>query len=200
MRILKFSTFWKRLAVSLGLALVVFLLLNNSYVWQNVRFYFQKPAPTQQGPASTQVQAEADHLWIDSLGISVPLKYVDEVSENVFQEALRDGVVHYPGTALPGQVGNAYYFGHSSDYLWSKGRYKTVFALLPRIESGAEIKITDHAGQLFTYTVVETKVVAPDDLSVLNQGDGQNKSLSIQTSYPVGTALRRSVAVAELKQ
>jgi len=168
-------------------------------VWQNVRFYFQKPQG-QSGPVSTSAQAEADHLWIESLGISAPLKYVEEANENVFQEALQEGVVHYPGTALPGQVGNSYYFGHSSDYLWAKGHYKTVFALLPRINPGTEIKITDHEGKLFSYIVTETKVVAPNDLSVLSQGDGQKSLLSIQTSYPVGTALRRFIAVAELKQ
>ncbi len=166
---------------------------------QNIKFYFHRTSPAPQSDQQTSPQAEPDHLWIDSLNISAPLKYVDEAKESVFQAALKDGVVHFPGTALPGQLGNAYYFGHSSDYPWSGGHYKTVFALLPKISTGAEIRITDSQGNLFTYVVTETKVVAPSDVSVLDQGNNQKKILSIQTSYPVGTALRRFVAIAELK-
>jgi len=40
--------------------------------------------------------------------------------------------------------------------------------------------------------------VSPKDLSVLDQQNFQKKFLSLQTSYPIGTALKRFVAVAEL--
>jgi sortase A len=137
-------------------------------------------------------------LWIPSLGIEAPVVEPASADERAYQEALRDGVVHFPGTAAPGEPGNVYLFGHSSDYVWAKGRFKTVFALLTSIEAGDLVTLSDAAGRPFRYRVTGTKVVAPDDLSVLDQGDGSRRLLTLQTSYPLGTALRRFIVLAEL--
>jgi LPXTG-site transpeptidase (sortase) family protein len=82
--------------------------------------------------------------------------------------------------------------------VWSPGDYKTVFARLPEIEIGSEIEITDPTGQLFKYRVFETKVVGPRDLRVLDQFNYERSILTLQTSYPLGTALQRYIVVAEL--
>jgi LPXTG-site transpeptidase (sortase) family protein len=139
-------------------------------------------------------------LQVPSLGIEAPIQYISEQTEDAYQTALQHGVVHFPGTALPGQSGNVYIFGHSSDYLWSAGDYKTIFARLPEIVNEADIFVTDDQGQRYKYQVIETKVVNPKDLSVLDQGNYQRSILSLQTSYPLGTALQRFVVIAELRQ
>lgn len=136
-------------------------------------------------------------LLIADLGIEAPIQYVEEKSEAVYQEALRKGVVHFPDTALPGEPGNVYIFGHSSDYIWSPGEYKTVFAKLPQIALETEIEITDADGKIFRYAVIDTKVVGPRDLSVLDQQNNEKYLLTLQTSYPLGTALQRFIVVAE---
>lgn len=146
-----------------------------------------------------QKTGEPNQLKIASLEITAPILYAQTNSETEFQDLLKDGVVHFPGTAEIGQPGNAYIFGHSSDFITSKGHYKTVFALLPRIQVGAEIEISDKQGVIYYYKVVSTKIVAANDVSVLDQGDGSKKILTLQTSYPVGTALKRFVAIAELE-
>jgi sortase A len=139
----------------------------------------------------------ANTISIPTLNVQAPLIYNQATTEDEFQHALQNGVVHYPGTAMPGQAGNAYYFGHSSDYITAPGDYKTVFVHLPKINIDAIIKVTNPDGQEFTYRVIETKVVQPDDLSVLEQ-DLSVRRLSLQTSYPIGTALRRFIVIAEL--
>jgi LPXTG-site transpeptidase (sortase) family protein len=101
---------------------------------------------------------------------------------------------------MPGEVGNVYIFGHSSDYAWSKGNYKHAFALLPKIKNGAEIKLTDEKGFSYTYLVTRQGVVGPNDVHVLAQNTNGKKLLTLQTSYPLGTALKRYVVVAELRQ
>ena len=192
---------WARVGLIVGLLAVIFVALNAQYFWANLRFSAgpsSPPPPVSQQPSGPV--GEPNLLEIPSLKISAPVIYVNEQSEEVYQAALADGVVHFPGTAEPGQPGNVYIFGHSSDYLFSKGKYKTVFALLPRIENGAEIRISDSQGRQFTYKVFDQKVVSPKDFSVLDQGDGSKKLLTLQTSYPVGTALRRYVVVAELAE
>jgi LPXTG-site transpeptidase (sortase) family protein len=141
-----------------------------------------------------------DTLYIPSLDLTVPVQYVSEATEPAFQAALAEGVVQYPGTALPGSYGNMYIFGHSSDYKWSKGKYKNVFAVLPRIKVGAEVTVTDHSGTPYVYVVRETTVAKATDTQYLSQYGFKEKLLTLQTSYPVGTALKRYIVVAELEK
>lgn len=160
-----------------------------------------KPLPEAVVDVTAAVEmGEPNRVIIAHLGIDAPLIYIDEHGEAAYQDALQHGVVHYPGTALPGQAGNVYIFAHSSDLAWAKGEYKTVFAKLPQMNNGDEIVLTGQDGVIYRYTVIERKVVGPKDLSVLDQGDGSRSLLSLQTSYPLGTALQRYIVIGELQQ
>ena len=192
----------QKIAIVGAVLLGVIVLLNFGYLWANIKFVFFKPSAQTQNVAQNpgaKNKIEPNTLIIDSLGIKAPVIYPDERSEAAFQEALKGGVAHYPETALPGEKGNCYIFGHSSDYLFSKGHYKNIFAVLPKIEIGAEIVISGPDGSEFIYTVTESRRVAANDLSVLDQQNYQRKLLTLQTSYPLGTALARWVVVAEEK-
>jgi LPXTG-site transpeptidase (sortase) family protein len=192
---------WKKIILALVIAAVVFFLLNADYFAKNIRhgLFRRYPKDPSQQISDVQPQAEPNTLWIESLDIKAPIIYTQATTEAGFQQDLQRGVVHYPETALPGELGNVYLFGHSSDLPWKEGDYKTVLALLPRIQVGAEIKVTSHEGKTFTYIVKETKVVGPKDIEVLSQFNRERKLLTVQTSYPIGTALRRFIVVAELK-
>lgn len=110
-------------------------------------------------------------------------------------KALESGVVRYPQTALPNQIGNVFLTGHSSNYWWEKGRYKTVFALLNRLVSGDLIYLK-YQDQLYIYKVSGQKVVKPTETSVL---DPTTKPiLSLMTCTPTGTALLRRIVTADL--
>lgn len=168
------------------------------YFRAQIGYYLNPPAESFTDEThSAEKTGESNHLSIESLGISAPVIYLDEVTENAFQIALRSGVVHYPGSPKPGEAGNVYLFGHSSDFPTSKGDYKTVFALLPKIKTGAIIELSDDTGKIFRYAVAETKVVSPNDIHVLDQDESKHQ-LSIQTSYPVGTALKRFIVISYL--
>src|SRR5687767_11297538 len=129
------------IAAAVAAVVVAFVAMNIGYLSARMSLKLRGPMPVNAPPPPPQADPELpgvvpewrmdpDRLFIPSLGIDVPLVYIEEKNEAAFQAALRDGVVHYPGTAMPGQPGNAYYFGHSSDYSWSKGEYKNVFATL----------------------------------------------------------------------
>lgn len=114
--------------------------------------------------------------------------------ETDIQTALTDGVVHYPGTARPGQAGNFFVTGHSSYYPWAPGKYKTVFARLPQLKEGDEYWVY-YKGDRHRYIVTGTKEVSPSDVSVLDQPE--NKRIStLMTCTPVGTTLRRLIVQA----
>ncbi len=145
---------------------------------------------------------EPDHISIPDRGIETPIIYIaqEENNEEGHQEALAKGVVHYPGTALPGEFGNPYIFGHSSDFFWKPGDYKKIFKPLIDIPVNTEIHITNHDGELFIYRVIETKIVGPKEVSVLDQYNYERKMLTLQTSWPLNTALKRYIALAELDE
>jgi LPXTG-site transpeptidase (sortase) family protein len=191
-----------------GLAFLVllagFLTMNASYFSKQVSYALkEKPeavdVPAAEDPVMIALSGQPDRLSIPALGIEAPLIYIEEKTQKAYKKALQDGVVHFPETAEPGQPGNAYFFGHSSDLPWASGDFKTVFALLPRIEAGTHIYLTDRSGNVFTYAASSTKIVTPDDLSVLDQSMKPKRTLTLQTSYPVGTALRRFIVTAELE-
>lgn len=115
--------------------------------------------------------------------------------EDQIRQSLLKGVVHYPGTADPGEKGNAFLTGHSSNVFWEKSLYNTVFALLPRIEEGDDIYIAYQQNN-YHYRVTSKKEVSPKDVSVLEQGEGH--FLTLMTCTPVGTNLKRLVVTAEL--
>lgn len=186
----------KKLITVLGIIAIIFLALNWQYFYAQIKYYLNPPQVTETNKPEAET-AEANKIWIDSLGIQAPIVYVEERSEEAFQVGLRDGVVHYPGTAMPGESGNVYIFGHSSDFPTAPGSYKTVFALLPKIEIGSTVEITDKDGKLFRYKVEEKFVANNNDLHLLEQ-DYSKKKLSIQTSYPIGTALKRFIVIAYL--
>lgn len=154
--------------------------------------------PESQVAGSDSKKYEPNMVYIESLGISVPLQYAKEANEKSYQEALLNGVGHHPDTAMPGELGNVYIFGHSSDYRWSKGKYKTIFATLPKIKIGAEIVVTDNLGNAYKYKVTQSLRVEATDIQWLSQEGYQKKLLTLQTSYPVGTAKARWVVRAEI--
>lgn len=113
--------------------------------------------------------------------------------EGDIQDALRGGVVHFPGTARAGQKGNVVITGHSSYFPWDPGRFKDVFALLHEIVVGDQVVVYQDQ-QKVLYEVYETRVVTPDQVEVLTQ-EGDDR-LTLLTCTPVGTNLKRLVIFA----
>src|SRR5688572_8391279 len=153
--------------------LALFLIANSGFFLKRVSHKLNPPVvmepepPEAPDPYLLAMAGTPDRLRIPSLGIDAPLVESATRTQAAYKLALQQGVAHYPGTPVAGEVGNAYYFGHSSDLPWAKGEYKTVFALLPEIELGAKIYVTDHDGNAYAYVADGTRVVLPSDKSVL---------------------------------
>ena len=77
---------------------------------------------------------------VPSVKISVPLVWTKNITD--FDADLKKGVVHYPGTPLPGGIGNSYISGHSSGYLFDKSVYKNAFAPIGNTSNGTKFSIT----------------------------------------------------------
>ncbi len=133
-------------------------------------------------------------LVIPSLRIEAPIIYLDSTDDSVLQQKLKEGVGHYPFTAVPGEVGNSFIFGHSSNYWWDWSNYSSIFANLEQIKIEDKI-LAYHDDDLYIYQVIETKVVEPTDLSVLEQGN--DRRLTLMTCTPLGTNLQRFIVIAK---
>lgn len=111
------------------------------------------------------------------------------VSEGVSLDILRDGPGHFEGTARPGEAGNAAIAGHRTTY-------GAPFSRLDELGPGDEITFTYLTGRQFRYVYRETQIVAPDEVSVL-QDAGDNR-LTLVACHPEFSAAERIVVVAVL--
>ena len=122
-------------------------------------------------------------LRLRRLGIDVV------VVEGVTKDALRAGAGHYPNTPLPGERGNVAVAGHRTTY----GK---PFRPLDGVRHGDRIELETPVGT-FVYVVTRGPfVVAPDDLSVLDQD--QRSMLTLTTCNPVHSDRERLVVQAVL--
>jgi len=115
--------------------------------------------------------------------------------EKAIQAGLQDGVVHYPGTARPGQAGNFFVTGHSSYFPWAEGSFKSVFARLHLLKPGDEYWVF-YRGDRYRYIIQSKKEIRPSDVSVLDQPINR-RIATLMTCTPVGTTLRRLIITAQ---
>ena len=145
-----------------------------------------------------------NRIIIPKLNLNIPLvtpSYQNLLSENWegvesdIQDALQQGVVHYPGTARPGQAGNFFVTCHSSYYPWAPGKYKNVFARLHDLDVGDEYWVY-YGGDKHRYIVREKQEVKPSNVRVLDQ-PLDKRIATLMTCTPVGTTLRRLIVTSE---
>jgi sortase A len=134
---------------------------------------------------------------ITSYGLSIPKLKIKEAVVEIGGEDLGKAMVHYLGTALPGQLGNAVIFCHSVlPQFFNPRNYKTICSTLPMLKKGDRV-IVNFDGIEYQYRVYEMLEVGPDDVTVLEQHH-DNSYLSMITCVPPGTYLRRLIVRAEL--
>lgn len=134
---------------------------------------------------------------IPKINVEIPVVYgLTTNAESVIENNLEDGVVHYPSTEVPGQQGNVAIFGHSSNNIFNKGKYKFAFVLLHELRAGDTFYLT-YNKQVFAYKVITRKVVDPSEIGVLDDVPGQSATATLITCDPPGTSLHRLVVVGE---
>lgn len=186
--------------VGLVVAAVVFGIFNSQllsakfeyYLYERHRYAAAGDSQTISRPIDKNAPAK---IIINGIGVNAPVVYsVNQIDESIFLQALHDGVVHYPGTAIPGQAGNVVVFGHSSGLWWAPGDYKFVFTLLDKVKA-KDLVFLEYQGVRYIYRVSASQVVAPTDLSVLEQRANSHE-LTLITCTPVGTSTNRLIVHA----
>jgi sortase A len=120
--------------------------------------------PGESGPGATPAPVQVDRpVPGDAIGlIRIPRlgsDYSFAIVEGVAADDLKKGPGHYPGTALPGGVGNFVLSGHRTTYL-------APFNGLGDLSVGDPIVI-ETRDTWYTYRVTATEVVLPTDVAVI---------------------------------
>lgn len=136
-------------------------------------------------------------IVIPKIGANAPVfANVDATNENEFLPILKKGVAHAKGSVFPGMKGNIYLFAHSTDNFWDVGRYNAVFYLLKDMSIGDQIVIF-FQNKRYNYTVINTKIVDPTDVSdLVNAQNSASQRLILQTCWPPGTTWKRLLVTA----
>lgn len=136
-----------------------------------------------------------DSIVIPKINVDAPILYLNTTDNDQIIEAIKDGVGHYYGTAMPGRNGNTFLTGHSSYYWWSGGKYNQIFANLGQLTTGDLVYIY-YQSKKFVYRVSKNFVVQPSQVEILAQTT--EPTITLMTCTPVGTNLRRLVVQGEL--
>lgn len=189
------------LAFGLGMGALVLLVVLFGFFNEVVIAPFIHPGShTQATPIilSTDGIAPTDknEVIIPKLNVELPFVTGTSTKESDIENQLEEGIAHYPSTSLPGQVGNAAFFGHSSNNIFNKGKYKFAFVLLHELEPGDIFYLTAN-GKVYTYKVFQKKVVEPTETWVLNPVAGKTATAALITCDPPGTSLHRLVVWGE---
>lgn len=120
------------------------------------------------------------------LGIDLPITEGDLYRDTVQQQTPENFAFHFPGTAIPGVVGNSYIYAHAR---------RGMFLSLWNARVGDQVIITTPAGVEINFKVTEIPgKVPPQDTSWLQPSDDER--LTLQTSTGPNPQDPRFVVIA----
>lgn len=128
--------------------------------------------------------------------LTVPKLKIDKAKVLVDSNDLAQGLVHLPASALPGGKGNIFISGHSAlSPLFSFK--KVIFGNLTDLKKDDEV-IVEALGVKYKYKIIETKVVDPKDLLVVNAPEPLGRYISLMTCVPPGLNYKRLVVLGKM--
>jgi sortase A len=147
------------------------------------------PTPTAPAPLPVPVAPPPESGIRDQdivLGrIEIPVLELDsELREGIRIPTLDNGPGHWPGSAMPGQMGNAVVAGHRTS---NEAEFRHLDELVP----GDEVIMTTPRGR-FVYVVESIEIVGPDALWIITQTDEHRATLF--ACHPPGSVAERIVA------
>ncbi len=142
------------------------------------------PLAPPSNPYANEPEIRHGLLEIPAIGLSQPF------FEGVSLTAINRGPSHWPGTAMPGEVGNVVIAGHRTTYT-------RPFWDLQAVAPGDELIFTMTDGTRHVYELVRTEVVSPSDIHIVDQTP--ERTATLFGCHPRGSARQRIVGHFRLK-
>jgi len=139
----------------------------------------------------------------DVFYVSIPKLGIERAEVDTNSESLSpdERLGHYPGSALPGEVGNTFIYGHSVlPMFFNPEDYKTIFSTLDTLEEGDEFTV-EFGEKSFLYMVEKAIVLRPEDVHPLEPvapPSLQQSYLTLMTCVPPGVRTNRLLVQAKL--
>jgi len=135
------------------------------------------PVPDIRPPREDEPVVQIGRIEIPRLGLDVPLH------EGISLRVINHGPSHWPGTAMPGQVGNVVVAGHRVTYTRP---FRHIDQLVP---GDYVVFVTD--GVRWVYEMAEHEIVTPDGVHIINQTP--QRTATLFACHPPGSARYRYV-------
>ncbi|OGM38612.1 hypothetical protein A2962_02700 [Candidatus Woesebacteria bacterium RIFCSPLOWO2_01_FULL_39_61] len=121
--------------------------------------------------------------------ISIPRLRIESATVAIGGEDLSKNLIQFPGTALPGKIGNAVIIGHSIlPQFFDPKNYLSIFSTLPTLKEDDVIYV-NYDGVSYKYMVENLFEVKPDDIQILEQNPA-GSYLTLVTCTPPGHPLK----------
>jgi sortase A len=157
-------------------------LIDAELYQRQLRRAFEEQRQTPPKAVRSQSGPFIENIEIPKIGLSVM------ISDGIDSKTLRRAVGHVPGTALPGEAGNAALAAHRDSF----------FRGLGGVSKGDSIVVNTSRGT-FHYVVKSTEIVKPNAVRVLRPSP--SPELTLITCYPfyyIGPAPKRFIVHALL--
>ena len=157
-----------------------------------------KGSADEQEPKAPEITNAPDYFYITVPKLGIENAKIETNAKDLNPDT---ALGHYPGTALPGEVGNAFVFGHSVlPWFYNAKNYKTIFSTLDRLQTGDEFYVT-YNNQELTYKVESKEELKPDKVNPLGEIKPKylnESTMQLMTCSPAGTKLKRLLINAVL--
>ncbi len=162
----------------------------------------------------TEDRNHDQYLVIPRLGLVAPLIYYEfkgdlkNFNQKALDKAFEGGVATYPQMAKLGEYGNALIGGHSSYYTRKKSNYKTIFATIPELDPGDEIRwYARKNGKRHRYRYIVTESYGGQNdpktgkfNTDIVDVDPAIQEMTLYTCIPIGTDRDRRIVKAHMKE
>lgn len=134
-------------------------------------------------------------LEIPKVGVTAPLIIIENSNNNLDKELDR-GVVFFPESVLPGEIGQTIILGHSAPSNWPKVNYEGVFSNIADLKENDEI-ILYFNHQKYTYSVNQ-KIFLEEGGEIPNNIETSENTLLLISCWPPGKNIQRVIIESTL--
>ncbi|MCC7304514.1 sortase [bacterium] len=115
----------------------------------------------------------------------------------IYDKALKHGVAHLKGTAVPGDEGLSVIYGHSGVAGFFAGRSspQIVFSRLDTVSIGDTMTI-ERDGKELRYIISGKKIIEAQDLSFMSEQTDKERAVLL-TCWPLGIGTKRLIVIAD---
>ncbi len=164
-------------------------LVYGNFIFRDGQYFPIENSATGSKQTSGGVPSGKVFLEIPAMDLKKEIIFPETNSPKEINESLMATVMHYPGSALPGNEGNAVLLAHSAPISWPPS-YR-VFNKLDKLLPGQRVYI-HYGDKLLNYEISKNYLINPgDQLRAALPGE---KNIFLLTCWPPNTGAQRMVA------